>query len=62
MVILNAVRKCPEFEDGLSPGSAVEMSESGYVKEVLILLRLRHFKKYKSPGTVLLILGNHGSL
>jgi hypothetical protein len=35
MVIFNRVRKCPEFEDGLSPDSAVEMSDSGYVNEVL---------------------------
>jgi len=35
LVLFNRVRKCPEFEDGLSPGSAVEMSDSGYVNEVL---------------------------
>jgi hypothetical protein len=56
------VRKCPEFEGGLSPGSAVDMSDLGYVNEVLFLLWLRYFKKYKTTGRVLLILGNHESL
>jgi hypothetical protein len=37
-VIFNGVRKRPEFEDGLSPGFVVEMSDSGYVNEVLFLL------------------------
>jgi hypothetical protein len=37
-VIFNGVRKCPEFGDGLSPGSVVEISDSGYVNEVLFLL------------------------
>jgi len=35
MAIFNLVRKCPEFEGGMSPGSAVEMSHSGYVNEVI---------------------------
>jgi len=34
-VIFNKMRKCTEFEDGLSPGSAVEMSHSGYVNGIL---------------------------
>jgi len=38
MVIFNRVRKCPEFEDGLSPGSAVEMSDSGCVNEFLFFM------------------------
>jgi hypothetical protein len=62
MVIFKGVRKRPEFEGGFSPGSAVEVSDLGYVNEVLFLLWLRNFKKYKAAGIVLLILGNHGSL
>lgn len=62
MILFMGVRKCPEFEGGLSPGSAVEMSELGYINETLLLLWLRHFKKYKTPSRVLLILGNHESL
>jgi hypothetical protein len=63
MLIFNGVRKCPEFENGLSPGSVVEMSGSAYINEVLFLLWLWHFKKYsyKTPGTVLLILGKYGN-
>jgi hypothetical protein len=36
--IFNRVRKCREFKDGLSPGSGVEMSDLGYVNEVLFFI------------------------
>lgn len=63
MVIFKGVRKRPEFQDGLPPGSITVMSESGYINEELFMVWLRHFNKYKTMGSpiTLLIVDNHGS-
>jgi hypothetical protein len=46
MVIFKRLRKRPEFEDGCLLGSAVELSDWGYVNEVLFLW-LRHLRNTK---------------
>ncbi|XP_018359931.1 PREDICTED: uncharacterized protein LOC108759131 isoform X2 [Trachymyrmex cornetzi] len=61
--IFKGQRKRPEFEDGLPPGSHVEMGEtSAYVNCQLFLAWLKdHFIPRKQNGKVLLILDGHTS-
>lgn len=61
--IFKGQRKRSEFEDGLPPGSRVEMGEtSTYVNCQLFLAWLKdHFVPCKQDGKVLLILHGHSS-
>jgi hypothetical protein len=61
MITFKGIRKSPQFQDGLRPGSVVGKSDSGWINDDLFLDWLKHFMKFKSEGTVLLILDNHGS-
>ena len=61
--VFKGIRKKPEFEDGMPPGSFVEMNErSAYVNTEIFKNWLEnHFVPRKEPGKVLLILDGHSS-
>jgi hypothetical protein len=61
MIIFKGIRKSPQFQEGLPPGSVVGLSYPGWINEDLFLDWLKHYLKFKSEGKVLLILDNHGS-
>jgi hypothetical protein len=50
MINFKGIRKSPQFQDGLHPGSVVGMSYSGWINEDLFLDWLKHFLKSKSEG------------
>lgn len=61
MVIFKGQRSKPEFEDGMPPGTAVKMSESGYISSELFLFWLQHFNSHRTQGKVVLLLDGHAS-
>jgi hypothetical protein len=60
VIIFKGIRKSPQFQDGLPPGSVVGMSYSGWINEDLFQDWLKYFLKFESEGKVLLILDKHG--
>lgn len=61
MILFKGQRMKPTFEDGLPPGSAVQMAPKGSMTTELFIQFLHHFAKFMQPPPVLLILDGAAS-
>lgn len=60
-IIYKGKRMKDTYKDNLPAGTEAVTSDTGYMKEDVFLLWLKHFVKFKPGGVVLLILDGHAS-
>ena len=58
-IVFKGVRKRPEWSEGFPPGTRIEVSDTGYMKDELFVSFLEHFRAHTPPGPTVLIVDGH---